>query len=140
VTLLGSFVRFGAASSAVTTEAPHWRESRRGRIPEEHLALYEGGPVTLCSQPKSSPFWINLVGTWLAREWPVKRRRKGVNGDGGVNLGSLELNDFLPAIERDGNFKMHLDVLARVPDRGFGAEKFIEVFALDVLSIHQARQ
>jgi hypothetical protein len=56
----------------------------------------------------------------------------------GVNLGSLELNDFLPAIERDGNFKIHLDVLARVPDRGFGAEKFIEVFALDVLSIHQA--
>ena len=24
--------------------------------------------MTLCSQPKSSPFWINLVGTWLARE------------------------------------------------------------------------
>jgi hypothetical protein len=91
--------------------------------------------VTLCSQPKSSPFWINLVGTWLAREWPVKRRRKGVNGDGGVNLGSLELNDFPPAIERDGTSRY---VLARVPDRGFGAEKFIEVFALDVLSIHQA--
>jgi hypothetical protein len=53
-------------------------------------------------------------------------------------LGSLELNDFLAAIERDGDFKIHLDVLARVPDRGFGAEKFIEVFALDVLSIHQA--
>ena len=29
----------GAASRAVTTETPHWRESRRGRIPEEHLAL-----------------------------------------------------------------------------------------------------
>jgi hypothetical protein len=24
--------------------------------------------VTLCSQPKSSPFWINLVG----RNWPTK--------------------------------------------------------------------
>jgi hypothetical protein len=52
----------GVASCAATTEAPHWRESRRGRIPNEPLALYEGGPVTLCSQPKSSPFWINLVG------------------------------------------------------------------------------
>jgi hypothetical protein len=84
VTLLGSFVRFGAASSAVTTAAPHWRESRRGGIPEEPLALYEGGPVTLCSKPKSSPFWINLVGTWLAREWPMlskKGLRDGLNDD-----------------------------------------------------------
>ena len=62
----------GVATCAATTEAPHWRESRRGRIPKEPLALYEGGPVTLCSQPKSSPFWINLVGTWLAREWPIE--------------------------------------------------------------------
>src|ERR1700730_7034031 len=61
VTLLGSFVRFGAASSAVTTEAPHWRESRRGRIPEEPLALYEAGTVTLCSQPKSSPYLNYLI-------------------------------------------------------------------------------
>ena len=30
----------GVASCAVTTEAPHWRESRRGRIPKEPLALY----------------------------------------------------------------------------------------------------
>src|ERR1700724_1402938 len=43
-----------------------------GQDPQRALALYEGGPVTLCSQPKSSPFWINLVGTWLAREWPKK--------------------------------------------------------------------
>src|ERR1700724_3125253 len=58
----------GVASCAATTEAPHWRESRRGRIPKEPLALYEGGPVTLWSQPKSSPFWINLVGM----NWPTK--------------------------------------------------------------------
>jgi hypothetical protein len=50
------------ASCAATTEAPHGRESRRGRIPEEPLVLYEAGPVTLCSQQKSSPFWITL---WL---------------------------------------------------------------------------
>jgi hypothetical protein len=43
VTLSGFFVRFEAASRAVTTEAPHKRESRRGRIPKEPLALYEGG-------------------------------------------------------------------------------------------------
>ena len=61
MTSLGSFVRFGAASSAVTTEAPHWRESRRGRIPEEPLALYEAGTVTLCSQPKSSPYLNYLI-------------------------------------------------------------------------------
>ena len=42
------------ASCAVTTEAPHWRESRRGRIPKEPLALYEGEPVTLCSFEKAS--------------------------------------------------------------------------------------
>src|SRR5580704_11827484 len=57
MTLSGSSIRCAAASRAVTTEAPHKRESRRGRIPKEPLALYEGGPVTLCSQPKSSPFW-----------------------------------------------------------------------------------
>src|ERR1700730_11733046 len=72
MTLSGSSIRGGAGSRAVTTEAPHKRESRRGRIPKEPLALYEGGPVTLCSQPKSSPFWINLAGTWLAREWPIE--------------------------------------------------------------------
>jgi hypothetical protein len=72
MTLSGSSIRCAAASRAVTTEAPHKRESRRGRIPKEPLTLYEGGPVTLCSQPKSSPFWINLVGTWLALEWPIE--------------------------------------------------------------------
>jgi hypothetical protein len=49
------------AEKVVSTGAPHWRESRRGRIPKEPLALYERGPVTLCSQPKSSPFWILLL-------------------------------------------------------------------------------
>jgi hypothetical protein len=53
----------GVASCAATTEAPHGRESPRGRIPEEPLVLYEAGPVTLCFQQKSSPFWIIL---WLA--------------------------------------------------------------------------
>jgi len=57
------------ASCAATTEAPHWRESRRGRIPKEPLALYEGGPVTLCSQPKSSSFWTLLLWVWeVARQ------------------------------------------------------------------------
>jgi hypothetical protein len=51
------------ASCAATTEAPRGRESRRGRIPEEPLVLYGAGPMTLCSQKKSSPFWITL---WLA--------------------------------------------------------------------------
>jgi hypothetical protein len=46
----------GVASCAATTEAPHGRESRRGRIPEEPLVLCEAGPVTLCSQQKSSYF------------------------------------------------------------------------------------
>jgi hypothetical protein len=36
-------VRCAAASRAVTTETPHKRESRRGKIPEEPLVLYEGG-------------------------------------------------------------------------------------------------
>jgi hypothetical protein len=36
-------VRCAVASRAVTTEAPHKRESRRGRIPKEPLALYEDG-------------------------------------------------------------------------------------------------
>jgi hypothetical protein len=36
-------VRCAAASRAVTTETPYKRESRRGRIPEEPLVLYEGG-------------------------------------------------------------------------------------------------
>ncbi|MGB6665228.1 MAG: hypothetical protein WBE62_10520, partial [Methylocella sp.] len=36
-------VRCAAASRAVTTETPHKRESRRRRIPEEPLVLYEGG-------------------------------------------------------------------------------------------------
>jgi hypothetical protein len=26
----------------------------------------------LALETKSSPFWINLVGTWLAREWPIE--------------------------------------------------------------------
>jgi hypothetical protein len=33
----------GVASCAATTEAPHGRESRRGRIPEERLVLCEAG-------------------------------------------------------------------------------------------------
>jgi hypothetical protein len=33
----------GVASCAATTEAPHGRESRRGRIPEEPLVLHEAG-------------------------------------------------------------------------------------------------
>jgi len=39
VTLSGSSILCAAVSRAVITEAPHKRESRRGRIPREHLAL-----------------------------------------------------------------------------------------------------
>ena len=31
--IIGISIRLTTASCAVTTEAPHWRESRRGRIP-----------------------------------------------------------------------------------------------------------
>ena len=78
MTLSGSSVRCAAASRAVTTEAPHKRESRRGRIPKEPLALYEGGPVTLCSQPKSTPFWTispPLMTTPASRRSAARRSR-----------------------------------------------------------------
>jgi hypothetical protein len=37
--IVGILCSVGAASSAATTEAPHGREIRRGRIPKEPLAL-----------------------------------------------------------------------------------------------------
>jgi hypothetical protein len=48
VSFIGISVRLTTASRAVTTEAPLWRESRRGRIPEQ-LA------------PKCQSFWIILL-------------------------------------------------------------------------------
>jgi hypothetical protein len=45
------------ASRAVTTEAPHWRLSRRGRDPRRGQALNHAATVTLCSQRKASHFW-----------------------------------------------------------------------------------
>src|ERR1700683_904358 len=68
----------------------------------------------------------------------VKRRRKGVYGDGGTYLGILELNDLLPAVERQCSSEIRLDVLARLPHCAFGAEKLVEVFAFDVLAAREA--
>jgi len=41
VSFIGISVRLKTASRAVTTEAPHGRESRRGTIPGASMALYE---------------------------------------------------------------------------------------------------
>src|ERR1700730_14776567 len=45
-----------AAFCAATTEAPHKRWSRRGGIPGRAFGAPAVGPVTLCSQKKSSSF------------------------------------------------------------------------------------
>ena len=49
------------ASRAVTTEAPHWRLSRRGRIQGGPTALNHAATVTLCSPGKASHFWGILL-------------------------------------------------------------------------------
>ncbi len=59
--MIGISIRLATASCAVTTEAPHWRHSRRGRIPGGPAALNEAATVTLCWQQKASHFWIMLL-------------------------------------------------------------------------------
>src|SRR6266516_19087 len=44
VSFMGSSVRLATALRAVTTKAPQWRESRRGRIPERGHATSSGEP------------------------------------------------------------------------------------------------
>jgi hypothetical protein len=45
------------ANRAVTTEAPHWRYSRRGGIPEGARGSFnEAATVTLCLRQKASHF------------------------------------------------------------------------------------
>ncbi len=60
VPLSGSLVRYAAASRAATAVAPHKRESRRGRIPEEPLALREGG-TTDALFPGKVQFFLNFL-------------------------------------------------------------------------------
>ena len=79
----GSFLRdmvgilcWVEAACAATTEAPHKRWSRRGGIPGELLALPAVGPVTLCSQKKSSPFRTIVPPVW---GMVVRFRLSGVN-------------------------------------------------------------
>jgi len=55
-TLVPSTSRAHIMSAAARIETFSARECQRGRISKEPLALYEAGTVTLCSQPKSSPF------------------------------------------------------------------------------------
>jgi hypothetical protein len=59
--MIGISVRLTTASRAVTTEAPHWRSSRRGRIPGGSLALRHAATVTLCWRRKASHFWGMLL-------------------------------------------------------------------------------
>jgi hypothetical protein len=54
---VGISYRFATASRAGTTEAPHWRSSRRGRIPGGPKALRHTATLTLCSRRKASHFW-----------------------------------------------------------------------------------
>src|SRR4029077_9266677 len=57
VSFIGISVRLATASRAVTTEAPQWRESRRGRIPERgNTASSRTATLTLCWRRESSPF------------------------------------------------------------------------------------
>src|ERR1700724_3109150 len=67
----GSFLRdmvgipfWVEAACAATTEAPHKRWSRRGGIPGEPGAPAVG-PVTLCSQKKSSRQFFRPLGAWV---------------------------------------------------------------------------
>ena len=59
--MIGISIRLGTASCAVTTEAPHWRHSRRGRIRGGPTALNHAATVTLCSHRKASHFWRMLL-------------------------------------------------------------------------------
>jgi hypothetical protein len=80
------------AACAATTEAPHKRWSRRGGIPGEPLALPAVGPVTLCSQKKSSPFRTIFPPAWGMGPWTM------------------------PEVEcRPGNYRPALDSLGRFP-------------------------
>jgi hypothetical protein len=56
------------ASCAATTEAPHWRESRRGRIPKEPLALAEGGTSDTVFPSKVQSFLNYLIAGFLQSE------------------------------------------------------------------------
>src|SRR4051812_48819651 len=58
---IGISYRFATASRAGTTEAPHWRSSRRGRIPGGPKALRHTATLTLCSRRKASHFWGVLL-------------------------------------------------------------------------------
>src|SRR4029077_9595763 len=67
----------GVASCAATTEAPHGRESRRGRIPEEPLVLYEAGPGDALFPAEVQSF-LNLLISWISqrRDSSALRRTK----------------------------------------------------------------
>ena len=57
-----------AASCAATTEAPHWRKSRRGRIPKEPLALAEGGTSDTVFPSEVQSFLNYLIAGFLQSE------------------------------------------------------------------------
>src|SRR6266436_3731436 len=62
VNFTGSSIRLATAIAAVTTEAPHWRQSRQGRIqPQGQAASSSRATLPLCCHRKASPFWIILL-------------------------------------------------------------------------------
>ncbi len=62
VNFTGSSIRLATTIAAVTTEAPHWRRSRRGRIqPQGQAASSSRATLPLCYHRKASPFWIILL-------------------------------------------------------------------------------
>src|SRR6266540_2598067 len=60
--LHGILLRLRAPDGAVTAEAPRWRASQRGRIPERsHAASSSRATLPLCSHRNASPFRIILL-------------------------------------------------------------------------------
>ncbi len=89
---VGILSSLSTAPRAVTTEAPHWRKCRRGRIPGTPMALCKTRTVTLRLQRKSSPFCEkNIVfGGCFSRSLQplVARERQTTNLGLGVRISS----------------------------------------------------
>jgi hypothetical protein len=62
VSFIGILRSVGDGVRAVTTEAPQWALSRRGRIPGAPRALYKTPTVMLCLQRKSSALCARKYG------------------------------------------------------------------------------
>jgi hypothetical protein len=53
--MIGISFRLATASRAVTTEAPHWRHSRRGRIPRGRKALKDAAKLEIAADDGPNP-------------------------------------------------------------------------------------